>query len=59
MLPDQSPEAVQPVVLALFQLNVVEPFWDTLAGLADKDSVGAVADTETSTVSSAVPPFLL
>ena len=25
LLPDQSPEAVQPVVLLLFQLSVVEP----------------------------------
>jgi len=56
LFPDQSPEATQLVALVLFQLNVVESFWDTLAGLADKDSAGARAATVMLTVSVAVPP---
>ncbi len=57
MLPNQSPEAVQPVVLALFQLNVVEPFIATVVGDADRLTVGdGTAPTLTLTVSFAAPP---
>jgi hypothetical protein len=57
LLPDQSPEAVQLVTLLLFQLNVVEPLADTLDGLADRLTMGALgATTVTLTESLALPP---
>jgi len=57
LLPDQSPEAVQLLVLALLQLKVVEPFITTLFGLADRETVGATAAaTAILTVSLTSPP---
>ena len=56
LFPDQSPEATQLVASVLFQLSVVEPFCDTLSGLAENDNVGAGAATVILTVSLAVPP---
>jgi len=44
------------VASMLFQLSVVEPFCDTLPGLAENDNVGAGAATVTMTVSLIVPP---
>ncbi|MDH3635102.1 MAG: hypothetical protein OES20_10385 [Gammaproteobacteria bacterium] len=41
-LPDQSPDAVQLLECLLLQLIVVEPFIDTLDGLADSEIVGAL-----------------
>ena len=57
LLPDQSPEAVQPVVLLLFQLSVVEPAKGRLDALAvrltdDADGPATVTLTE----SVALPP---
>jgi hypothetical protein len=57
LLPDQSPEAVQPLVLLLFQLSVVEPLNGRLDGLAVRltdDAVGPA--TVTLTESLALPP---
>ena len=56
LFPDQSPEATQLVASVLFQLSVVEPFCDTLAGLVEKDNVGAGAATVMLTVWFDVPP---
>jgi hypothetical protein len=57
LLPDQSPEAVQSVVLLLFQLSVVEPAKGRLDALAvrltdDADGPATVTLTE----SVALPP---
>ena len=57
LFPDQSPEAVQPVVLLLFQLNVVDPAKGRLDALAvrltdDADGPATVTLTE----SLALPP---
>ena len=56
LLPDQSPEAVQPVALVLLQLNVVVPLNGRLDGLAENDNVGDGAATVILAVSLAVPP---
>jgi hypothetical protein len=55
-MPDQLPEAVQPVASVLLQLSVVEPFITTLLGLADRETVGNTgAATAILTVSLAPP----
>ena len=56
--PDQSPEAVQSVVLVVFQLRVVVPLEGKFEGLADKLTVGRPkgAATVTLTESLALPP---
>ncbi|MDH3635103.1 MAG: hypothetical protein OES20_10390 [Gammaproteobacteria bacterium] len=57
LLPDQSPEAVQPVVLLLLQFNVVEPLKGRLDGLADRVIVGVDGDeTVTLTDLFELPP---
>jgi len=57
LLPDQSPEAVQLVVLLLVQLNVVEPLKGRLVGLAERLTRGAEGgETVTLTESLALPP---
>ena len=56
LLPDQSPEAVQLVASVEFQFSVVDPFWETVTGFAEKESVGAGAATVTLTESFALPP---
>jgi hypothetical protein len=53
--PDHPPEAVQVVALVEDQFNVELLPWDTLAGLAVKETVGG-ADTETVADCDAVPP---
>ena len=57
LLPDQSPEAVQPVVLLLLQLSVVAPLNGRLDGLAVRLTDEAVGPaTITLTESLALPP---
>ena len=58
LLPNQSPEAVQSVVLVLLQLSVVEPLVTTVVGFADREAVGADGPTTINTVYILVaPPF--
>ena len=57
LLPDHSPEAVQPVVLLLLQLNVVDPLKGRFDGLAVRFTIGADGgETVTLTESFALPP---
>jgi hypothetical protein len=57
LLPDQSPEAVQPVVLLLLQLNVVAPLKGRLDELAVRLTDEAVGPaTIMLTESVALPP---
>ena len=57
ILPDQPPEAVQVSTLLLVQLSVVEPFYDTTDGLADRLTMGASGSaTVTLAEAFAVPP---
>lgn len=56
LLPDQSPEAVQSVASVVLQSSVVEPFCDTVLGVAEKESVGGAGATVTVAESLAEPP---
>jgi hypothetical protein len=55
--PVQPFEAVQDVALLEVQLNVADPPLATVAGLADRETVGAGVVTSTVTVWLAEPPF--
>ncbi len=60
LLPDQFPEAVQLVAFVLVQLRVVEPLMTTLAGLADRETVGGAGGvTDTLSVEVALSVALL
>jgi hypothetical protein len=61
MLPDQPPEAVQPVALVEVHVKVDVPPLATLVGLAlsETETVGEFAETSTVADWEAVPPPLL
>ena len=56
LLPDQPPDAVQLSASVALQLSVVEPFWETLDGLAVRFTTGdSGAATATKTESLTLP----
>ena len=58
LLPNQSPEAVQSVVLVLLQLSVVEPLVTIVVGFADRETVETDGPTTINTVYIlGAPPF--
>ena len=55
-VPDQPPDAVQPVALLEDQLSTADPPLLTVAGLALRLTAGAGAETLTVTDCAALPP---
>ena len=55
-VPDQPPDAVQPVALLEDQLSTADPPLFTVAGLALRLTAGAGAETLTVTDCAALPP---